>query len=73
MSVDYMKSTFGIEYSIDRTVLIVNNGDGDAIGVHVEGVTYLRSSNSLWCVLNRTLSGLVRVNFMIFHNLANPV
>lgn len=73
MSVDYMKSTFGIEYSVDRTVLIVNNGDGDAIDVHVEGVTYLGSRKSLWCVLNRTLSGLVRVNFMIFHNLANPV
>ena len=73
MSVDYMKSTFGIEYSVDRTVLIVNNGDGDAINVHVEGVTYLGSHKSLWCVLNRTLSGLIRVNFMIFHNLANPV
>lgn len=73
MSVDYMKSTFGIEYSGDRTVIIVNNGDGDATGVHIEGVTYLGSSNSLWCVLDRTLSGWVRVNFMIFHNLANPV
>lgn len=73
MSVDYMKSTFGIEYSTGRTVLIVNNGDGDATNVHVEGVTYLGSRKSLWCVLNRTLSGLVRVNFMIFHNLANPV
>lgn len=73
MSVDYMKSTFGIEYSTGRTVLIVNNGDGDAANVHVEGVTYVGSSKSLWCVLDRTLSGLVRVNFMIFHNLANPV
>lgn len=73
ISVDYMKSKLGIEYSADRTVLLVNNGDGDAIDVHVEGVTYLRSHKSLWCVLNRTLSGLVRVNFMIFHNLANPV
>ena len=73
MSVDYMKSTFGIEYSIDRTVLIVNNGDGDAASVHIEGVTYLNSHKSLWCVLNRASSGLVRVNFMIFHNLANPV
>lgn len=73
MSVDYMKSTFGIEYSTDRTLIIVNNGDGDAIDVHVEGVTYFRSTKSLWCVLNRSLHGLVRVNFMIFHNLANPV
>lgn len=73
MSIDYMKSTFGIEYSVDRTVLVVNNGDGNAVGAHIEGVTYLGSTKSLWCVLDRALSGLIRVNFMIFHNLANPV
>lgn len=73
MSTDYMKSTLGIEYSSDRTVLLVNNGDGYATDVHIEGVIYIGSLNSLWCATDRNISGLVRVNFMIFHNLANPV
>lgn len=73
MSLDYIKSTFGITYSHDRTVLIVNNGDSDANNVHIEGVSYVQSRGSLWCVLNRSTSGLIRVNFMMFHNLANPV
>ena len=73
MSVDYMKSKLGIEYSEDRTVLLVNNGDGDAINTHIEGVSYLKSYKSLWCVLNRSMYGLIRVNFIVFHNLGNPV
>lgn len=73
MSLDYIKSKFGIEYSADRTVLLVNNGDSDANNVHIEGVSYLSSRKSLWCVMNRSMSGLVRVNFIIFHNLETPV
>ena len=73
MSLDYIRSTFDIEYSVDRTILIVNNGDSDANNVHIEGVSYVGTRKSLWCVLNRSMSGLVRINFMIFHNLANPV
>ena len=73
MSLDYIKSKFGIEYSVDRTVLIVNNGDSDANNVHIEGVSYVGSRKSLWCVMNRSMSGLVRVNFIMFHNLETPV
>ena len=73
MSLDYIKSKFGIEYSADRTVLLVNNGDSDATGVHIEGVSYAGSHKSLWCVMDRSMSGLVRVNFIMFHNLETPV
>lgn len=73
MSLDYIKSKFGIEYSVDRTVLLVNNGDSDATDVHIEGVSYVGSHKSLWCVMDRSLSGLVRVNFIMFHNLETPV
>lgn len=73
MSIDYIKSKFGIEYAPDRTILLVNNGDSDASNVHIEGVSYVGSNRSLWCVLNRSMSGLVRVNFIIFHNLGTPV
>lgn len=73
MSLDYMKSTFGIEYSVDRTIILVNNGDSDATSTHIEGVSFIPSRKSLFCVLDRSIYGPIRVNFMIFHNLANPV
>lgn len=73
MSLDYLKSNLGIEYEIDRTILLVNNGDSDAIDVHITGVNYVSSRKSLYCVLNRSMSGPVRINFMIFHNLETPV
>ena len=73
MSVDYIKSKFGIEYSVDRTVILVNNGDSNTNNVHIEGVSYVGSNKSLWCVLNKSISGLVRVNFIMFHNLGTPV
>nr|DAT41081.1 MAG TPA: hypothetical protein [Caudoviricetes sp.] len=73
MSLDYIKSEFGIEYSSDRTVLLVNNGDSEAANVHIEGVSYVASHRSLWCVLDRSISGLIRVNFIMFHNLETSV
>ena len=73
MSLDYIKSKFGIEYSTGSTVLLVNNGDSDANNVHIEGVSYVPSRKSLWCVTNKSMSGLVRINFIMFHNLETPV
>lgn len=73
MTLDYIKSKFGIEYSLDRTVILVNNGDSDATAAHIEGVSYSSSHKSLWCVMDRNLSGLIRVNFIMFHNLETPV
>lgn len=73
MSLDYIKSEFGIDYSTVRTLLLVNNGDANANAVHIEGVSFLPSAKSLWCTLNRDMSGLIRVNFIMFHNLGTPV
>ena len=73
MSLDYIKSKFGIEYSTGSTVLLVNNGDADANDAHIEGVSYVNSHKSLWCVMDRSISGLIRVNFIMFHNLETPV
>lgn len=73
MSVDYLKSKLGIEYETGRTIFLVNNGDSDANNVYITGVSYVASRKSLYCVLNRSMSGLTRVNFIIFHNLETLV
>lgn len=67
-STSFLKSRFGIDYDSNRTIILVNNGDADACGAHIEGVSYLGSRKTLWCVLNTNFKGNVRVNFIIIHN-----
>ena len=67
-SISFLKSRFGIDYASDRTIILVNNGDANACGSHIEGVSYVDSGKALWCVLNENFNGNVRVNFIIIHN-----
>ncbi len=62
-----LKTWHGIEYSVSNTVIIVNNGDGNAVDAHVEGVTYF-NNGEIWVVLDRNVRGLIRINYMVLHS-----
>ena len=62
-----LKTWHGIEYSVSNTVIIVNNGDGNANAAHVEGVTYF-NNGEIWALLDRNVSGLIRINYMVLHS-----
>lgn len=51
-----------------KVIIVANNGDGNANGAHVEGVTYI-PGNDYWAVVcNQSLgSSLLRINFAIIY------
>lgn len=63
---EQFKKRFDIESGTDpsRYTVIVNNGDGNANGVHIEGVTY---TDAWYAVFDRTFSSNVRtrINYRI--------
>ena len=68
-TISQLKSLYGIDYAADRTVIIANNGDGQANAAHVEGVTYMANDQGIYAVLNYNISigALIRINFAIIH------
>lgn len=62
---EQFKKRFGIESGTDisRYTVVVNNGDGNANGSHIEGVTY---KDAWYAVFDRTLSNVrTRINYRI--------
>lgn len=51
-----------------KVIIVANNGDGNANGAHVEGVTYI-PGNEYWAVVcNQSLgSSLLRINFALIY------
>ena len=66
-TISQLKSLYGIDYAADRTVIIANNGDGQANAVHVEGVTYTENDQGIYAVLSYNISIPIRINFAIIH------
>ena len=68
-TISQLKSLYGIDYAADRTVIIANNGDGQANAAHVEGVTYMANDQGIYAVLNYNISigAPIRINFAIIH------
>ena len=62
-----IKNWHDIEYVTGKTIIIVTNGDGNANAAHVEGTTYF-NNGEIWALLDRNVSGLIRINYMILHN-----
>lgn len=61
------KSTHGFDYETGKTIIIANNGDGDANYAHVEGVTYTYSNATIYAVLDRISNSPIRIDYAIIH------
>ena len=60
-------SEYGIGYSTGRTIIIANNGDGDANYAHIDGVTYVASSTTIYAMLDGVNNAPIRINYAIIH------
>lgn len=61
------KSNYGFGYSTDKTIIIANNGDGNANNAHIDGVTYESSGSTIYAVLDRATNAPIRINYAIIH------
>lgn len=61
------KSKYGFDYSTGKTIIIANNGDGDANDAHIDGVTYMSSNRTIYAVLDRISNYPIRINYAIIH------
>lgn len=66
-SLSEFKSKYGFDYEIGKTIIIANNGDGDANDAHIEGVSYVSSSSTIYAVLDRINKYPIRINYAITH------
>lgn len=57
------KSAFGRTFNAATDFVGAMNADGNATSAHVEGVTFV--SNELWAVLASTISGSIRINWLV--------
>ena len=61
------KSNYGFDYETGKTIIIANNGDGDANYCHIEGVTYSNSDTTIYALLNFNSNAPIRINYAIIH------
>lgn len=65
-----LKSKYGFDYETGKTIIIANNGDGNANEAHIEGVTYMGSNRTIFAVLDRNSNAPIRINYAIIHLMA---
>ena len=66
-SLSEFKSKYGFDYETGKTIIIANNGDGDANEAHIEGVTYSYSNSRIYAVLDRINNDPIRIDYAIIH------
>lgn len=66
-SLSEFKSEYGFDYKTGKTIIIANNGDGDANPVHVEGVTYVYSDAKIYALLSYNSNAPIRIDYAIIH------
>lgn len=63
-TVSQLQQTFDTTVGADHMCAMVTNGDGGATEAHIEGSTFV--NGELRAVLDRSISGQVRINYLIF-------
>ena len=63
-TIDQLREKFGTQKGSNSMAAFVSNGDGHAQDAHIDGTTWI--NNGLYAVLDRSVAGAVRINYVIF-------
>lgn len=62
---DEFRKLFGRDFNQTTDVVLLMNGDGVNIPVHVDGCTYLKDTKSIWVNFDRSWNSAVRINYLV--------
>ena len=63
-TIDQLREKFGTQKGSNSMAAFASNGDGYAQDAHIDGTTW--NNNGLYAVLDRSVAGAVRINYVIF-------
>lgn len=64
-SSDEFRELFGRDFKNTTDVVLLMNGDGVNIPVHVDGCTYVKDTKSIWANFDRSWNSEIRINYLV--------